>query len=130
MVRKHQELTPSVMGSSPEKGVVGGGVAVLGAAAEKRTESRTMPANAATPTRFLARGGSRRRCGAGGGVGRSSDGRSRQHGAAAESGKMAAGAKLGLGFPGAGKVRGGERGRAARGGLLILGQEHGSAAWR
>ena len=49
--------------------------------------ARTIPANAGTPTRFLARGGRRRRCGAGGGVGRSSDGRHRRHGAAAEGGK-------------------------------------------
>ena len=31
-------LTLSLLGSSPEKGAVGGGVAVLGAAAGKRTE--------------------------------------------------------------------------------------------
>ena len=69
------------------KGRSAGGDLVLGPAAEKRTESRTIPANAGSPTRFLARGGRRQQCGAGGGVGRSSDGRNRRHGAAAEGGK-------------------------------------------
>ena len=69
------------------EGRTNGGAMVLDAAAEQWTESRMIPTNAGTPTRFLARGGRKRRCGAGGGVGRCSDGRNCRHGAAAEGGK-------------------------------------------